>query len=535
MKRRFFLILCGYTAFAASLERSSELRFCLHAEPKTFDPMLVDDDASETIRFLTGGVLIRINRRTQELQPELAVSWKIENGGRSISFRLRQGILFSDGKPFTAEDVAHTFRALMDPKLHAPTADPFRSDDGTPQVKVTKPDHVQIIFPAPVSGLERLFDQVAILSSRSAAKDGPVLGPFVVASYRPGSEVLLKRNPHYWKRDAAGRPLPYVESIRLYIQQNREFEMVRFRRGELDLIDAMSPDAFEQLSRQMPDAVRDLGPSLESEMMWFNQVASAPIPAYKKTWFRSTNFRRAISAAINRADLCRLAYRGHATPASGSISPANQFWFNSRLAPHPYNPADALQRLRADGFRLQNGALVDRDGHAVEFSLITNAGNTAREKIAALMQQDLRAIGIKLNVVTLDFRSLIERIGQTFQYEASLLGLTNLDLDPSSQMNVWMSSASNHQWNPNQKSPETAWEAEIDRLMRMQASLIDRQKRKACFDQVQQIVSEQAPFLYLVTKNSLTAVSPAVRNAAPGVLRPQTYWNVESLMLAQIR
>ena len=137
--------------------------------------------------------------------------------------------------------------------------------------------------------------------------------------------------------------------------------------------------------------------------------------------------------------------------------------------------------------------------------------------------------------MTLDFRSLIERIGQTFQYEASLLGLTNLDLDPSSQMNVWMSSASNHQWNPNQKSPETAWEAEIDRLMRMQASLIDRQKRKACFDQVQEIVSEQAPFLYLVTKNSLTAVSPAVRNAAPGVLRPQTYWNVESLMLAQNR
>src|SRR4029077_899062 len=124
--------------------------------------------------------------------------------------------------------------------------------------------------------------------------------------------------------------------------------------GELDLIDGLSPEVFEQLSRQMPEAVRDVGPSLESEMMWFNQVQNAPIPQYKKAWFRSANFRRAISEAINRADLCRLVYRGHATPAAGPISPANHFWFNAKLAPHPYGPADALRRLSRDGFKMQD-------------------------------------------------------------------------------------------------------------------------------------------------------------------------------------
>jgi len=510
-----------------------ELRFCLHAEPKTFNPLLVDDDASETIRYLTGGVLIRVNRRTQELEPHLALSWHVSDGGRTIQFRLRPGIVFSDGTPFDAGDVAYTFKALMDRNLHSPTADPFRSDSGDPQIKVPAPDQVRITFPAPVSGLERLFDQVAILSSRSPAKDRAVLGPFMMASYQPGVEVVLKRNPKYWRHDAAGRPLPYAETVHLYIQQNRDFEMVRFRRGELDLIDTLSPETFEQLSRQMPQAVRDLGPSLESEMMWFNQVPSAPIPDYKKAWFRSANFRRAISAAINRTDLCRLIYRGHATPASGPVSPANQFWFNSKLSPQPYDVADARRRLAADGFRLSNGRLFDRDGHQVEFSIITNAGNTAREKMAAMMQQDLRAVGVQLNVVSLDFRSLIERISQTFAYEACLLGLTNLDLDPSAQMNVWLSSASNHQWNPNQAKPATEWEAEIDRRMRAQASTIDMQARKADFDRVQQIVAEQAPFLYLVTKNSLAALSPSVRNASPGVLRPQTYWNVENLIVAQ--
>jgi peptide/nickel transport system substrate-binding protein len=149
-----------------------------------------------------------------------------------------------------------------------------------------------------------------------------------------------------------------------------------------------------------------------------------------------------------------------------------------------------------------------------------------------MIQQDLKVIGIRLNVVKLDYSAIIERITQTFDYEACLMGLTNVDLDPDGQMNVWLSSAANHQWNPNQAAPATPWEAEIDRLMRAQNSELVRAKRKVYFDQVQQIVWEQAPFLYLVNKNALVAVSTGVRNTAPAVLRPQTMWNIERLTLS---
>jgi peptide/nickel transport system substrate-binding protein len=281
----------------------------------------------------------------------------------------------------------------------------------------------------------------------------------------------------------------------------------------------------------MPSATRDLGPSLESEMLWFNQVAKAPIPDYKKAWFRSREFRRALSAAINREDLCRLVFHGHARPAEGPISPANKFWFDSIVKPHAYDVAEARQRLTRDGFHLQGDTLVDAQGHAVEFSLITNSGNQAREKLAQMIQQDLKAIGIRLNVVRLDYSAIIERITQNFNYEACLLGLTNLDLDPDSQMNVWLSSAANHQWNPNQASPATGWEAEIDRLMHAQNAELNRAKRKVLFDQVQEIVADQAPFLYLVNKNALVAMAPAIRNASPAALRPQTIWNIEYLSM----
>jgi peptide/nickel transport system substrate-binding protein len=369
------------------------------------------------------------------------------------------------------------------------------------------------------------------MSAKSPKKEKAALGAFYVADYKPGSYVLLNRNPNYWKKDGSGRQLPYLNSVRLEIQANRDIEMLRFKRGEIDLINTLDSELFDRLSSASPALVHDAGPSIDTEQMWFNQVPTSPIPGYKKAWFTSTSFRRAVSEGLNRADICRVVFALHATPAAGPVSPANKFWFDSKLKPMVYDSSAALRDLQSDGFRLQNGTLRDRDGHAVEFSIITNSGNKSRERMATMIQEDLSKLGIKVNVVTLDFPSLIERITQNFNYEAALLGLVNTELDPNSVMNVWLSSSENHQWNPSQKTPATAWEAEIDKLMRLQASTTDANKRKAAFDRVQEVVVEQQPFIYLVNKNALSAVSTGVNGAAPVALRPQTYWNADRLSL----
>ncbi|HYA22891.1 MAG TPA: ABC transporter substrate-binding protein, partial [Terriglobales bacterium] len=409
-----YLLLCLLLVWAAVpravAQAGSELKFVLHAEPKTFNPLLVEDDPSESIRYLTGGVLIRVNRLTQEITPELATHWKISNGGRTISFELRPGVRFSDGTPFSVEDVAYTITQLMDPALHSPTGDAFRSGEGQVQVKVSGSDRVEITFPAPIAGLERLFDQVAMMSAKSSLKEMAVLGPYYVAENKAGSYLILKRNPYYWKHDAAGRQLPYVDSVRLDILQNQDTEILRLLRGEIHFINSLNPEYFDKVTSENPGMAHDAGVSLDSEEIWFNQVARSPLPEYKKQWFRSTNFRRAISEAINRQDLARVAFRGYAHPAIGAVSPANKFWFNSRLQAHPFDQQSALHRLGQDGFSLKDGVLRDRDGHVVEFSVITNAGNKYRERMAAMIQQDLAGIGVKLNIVTLDFPSLIERI-----------------------------------------------------------------------------------------------------------------------------
>jgi peptide/nickel transport system substrate-binding protein len=509
-----------FVALAAALSLSgAELHFAFHGEPKTLDPYLAADEYATAVSYLTEGVLIRVNRLTGQSEPELATSWKVQNNGAKIVFTLRQGVVFPDGSPFTSADVAASFHALLDPALHSPIADTFKSEKGS--VAIATPSKYSVVaeFPAPVAQIERLFDQVAIVSSKASQRPLPGLGPFLLSERKPGVSIELKRNPAYWKH-----PLPQVDSIRIEIEQNRDLELLRFRRGEIQLIDKLTPDLYERLAADAPGTAVDAGPTLDSEFLWFNLSRRSPKP-----WFQSLAFRKAVSEAIHRDDLCRVAYRGHASPAAGPVSPANKLWFKSGLRPQPFDLEDANKRLAADGFHLDGSTLRDRSGNPVEFSIITNAGSKTRERMAAMIQDDLKHLGMRVNIVTLDFPSLIERITRNLNYEACLLGLVNVDADPSELMNVLLSSASNHAWNPSEKSPETAWEGEIDRLMLAQAATADYKTRKKNFDRVQEILYEQVPVIYLLHPNALSAVSPQVSGVKATPLFPHTYWDAEHL------
>src|SRR5207237_601149 len=202
---------------------------------------------------------------------------------------LRRGVQFSDGTPFSADDVAFTIQKLMDPNLHSPTGDAFRSTSGAVQTKMSGKYRVEITFPGPIASLDRLFDQVAIISSHSSNPQKAVLGPFYVSEYKPGSYVALARNPHYWKRDNKGMQLPYLDSLHLEIQQNREMEAVRFKRGEVQLINQVDAELYDRMQAEGDTGLHDAGPSFDTEQMWFNQSPAAPMPEYKKKWFTSAN------------------------------------------------------------------------------------------------------------------------------------------------------------------------------------------------------------------------------------------------------
>ena len=544
MRRTPHLLICAAVLLTATITKTAaaqattrlpgELVWTIGYDPKTFDPAKVDDQESELVRYLTAGVLLRFNRATQSVEPRLAEHWNVTPDGKTIVFKLREGLQFSDGSGLTSRDVAWSIRRVLLPAMGAPVAEEFLSPT---VVTVEAPDARTVVvhLPQRVIGIGKVFDEIAIEPADRPSEGRVTAGPFVVADYRRSQYVRLRPNTHYAGRDSAGKQLPHASGIRLDILENPEQQIRLFQRGEYDLIDSIPPDYFELLKQTSGSAVRDLGPSLNTEQMWFNQASGAPIPAWEKSWFQNRAFRVAVSQAIHRADLARIAYQGHATPAYSFISPANGTWYNHQIsAPHT-DVAAAKISLASAGFHWNGSVLQDSSGHPVKFSILTNAGNAARLKMATLIQQDLGALGMQVNVVTLDFPALIERLMHTEDYEACLLGLENVDPDPNAMMNIWLSSSSNHQWNPSEKTPATEWEAEIDREMNRQASSVKDVERKQAVDRVQQIVADEQPFIYLVYPNVLVAVSSRLQGVQPAVLEPSLVWNVESLYLQGTR
>lgn len=532
---RFFVITSTLLAalpfchLAISQDSSGGIAWSIGYDPATFDPAKVDDQASELVRYLTAGVLLRTNRHTQQVEPSLAESWKMSPNGRVVTFSLRKSLQFSDGSALTAADVVWSIRRVLAPETAAPVAEEFLDAHA---VTVDSPDAatVTVHLPKRLVEIGRVFDEIAIEPKDRPTQGRVTAGPYRVADYQRGQSVRLERNPHYPGKDASGATLPHFPSVRLDIIANPEQEQVRFMRGQYQVLNSMTPDYFNLLARARPEAAHDLGPSLNTEQLWFNQAASSPLPAYEKAWFQNTQFRVAVSQAIHRADLARLAYAGHATPAYSFISPANRVWYNTSLqVPHEDVAAAKALLLKAGFHRSGSGPLCDSSGHPVRLSILTNTGNAARQKMATLIQQDLAALGIEVAVVTLDFPALIERLMHTQDYEACLLGLSNVDPDPNSMMNLWLSSSPNHQWSPSEKAPATSWEAAIDDEMNIQASASSPKERVRAVNHVQQIVAEQQPFIYLVYPNALYGVSPALAGVDLSVMQPGAVWNIETL------
>jgi peptide/nickel transport system substrate-binding protein len=150
-------------------------------------------------------------------------------------------------------------------------------------------------------------------------------------------------------------------------------------------------------------------------------------------------------------------------------------------------------------------------------------------KMATLIQDDLKHLGMRVQVVPLEFRSLLDRITQTKEYDACVLGLVSFDADPNSDMNVWLSSGGTHLWNPSQAHPATAWESEIDRLMEEQLTVTSYEQRKKLYDRVQEILAEFQPMIFLASPDILVAARNTIGNFHPAVLEPYVLWNVEQL------
>jgi peptide/nickel transport system substrate-binding protein len=212
------------------------------------------------------------------------------------------------------------------------------------------------------------------------------------------------------------------------------------------------------------------------------------------------------------------------------VPPGSKAWVNQKLEPIRRSVAGARGLLAADGFSWRSdGSLLDPERRKVEFTIVTSANNAERVQMAGLIQADLKELGMDVHLVALEFRSLLDRIQQTRDYEACLISLASADADPNPELNVWLSTGSLHLWNPEQKTPATPWESEIDSLMRRQITVRKYAERKPLYDRVQEILMQNLPLIPLVSPNVLVGARKELGNFRPALLDHYTLWNIEEL------
>lgn len=530
------------------------LVIALRSEPKTLNPALAVDDPSREVLGCLNADLIDINRQTLKTAPALAKSWEVSKDGKQYTLHLRRGLRFSDGQPFNADDVVFTFQVLLDEKIHSPQRDLLVIVDKPIAVEKIDDYTVRFSLAQPYAAADRIFDGIAILPRHlleATYRDGKFpqawslsappsqfagLGPFRLKEYVPGQRVVLERNPYYWKQDKSGNRLPYLNELQFLFVSNEDAEVIRFEAGDTDLLSRVGAENFTMLQKQQAAKgyhVADLGAGLEYNFLFFNlndlSSKGKPEIAAKQAWFRDVRFRQAVSEAIDRADIVRLVYAGRATPLWGQVTPGNKLWIDSAL-PHPQCSLDhAKELLRSAGFSWKgDGTLVDPHGKAVEFSILTSSSNAQRTKMATIVQDDLSHLGMNVHIVPLEFRAMVARLLNSFDYEAAVMGIASGDADPTSEMNVWVSDGETHLWNLAGK-PSTPWEAQMDKLMQQQEVTINYAKRKQLYDRVQEIVSQNLPVICLVSPNILVGAKDRVGNFRPAILDPYVLWNVEEL------
>jgi peptide/nickel transport system substrate-binding protein len=529
-------------------------------EPKTFNPILSEDASSSAAVGPILESMVSLDGATQKIVPNLAESWESSPDGLTFLFRLRRDVVWSDGTPFTADDVVFTFRDLIYNRDIPNRNTDFLSVDGKPfVVDSLDPWTVRVRAPDIFAPLVEFVGGIQILPKHklsASVKDGSFMrswgvntppeelvgtGAFCLKSFRPGQRMVYERNPLYWRAGPDGRRLPYIDHLITNIVKDMNAMFIHFISGQCDSLEAIRPEDV-YLARKVQKAreftIYDRGVSGVTSFFWFNQnpgknaeTQKPFVPPEKLRWFRETKFRQAVSYAIDRQGIIDSVYLGMAEPLWTCETPANVRWFNSNVRQYPRDLAKARELLKELGYTWNSeGQLFDDQGVKVQFELLSNQGNDIRANLGNILKDNLRELGIEMKLSMIDFNVLVGKLSESYEYEACLLGLTGGGDDPTGGMSVLMSSGRMHQWHPMQATPATPWEARIDLLMQQQLKTLDITVRRRLYDEVQAIMAEQQPYIYLVAPLVYSGLRNRWQNLRiPPASSSSLVWNIEEV------
>jgi len=549
----------------------------LDSDIKTFNPILIQDAYSGIAIGFTLTGLISENAITKQLEPELAEKWEFQQDGKQLIFTMRPDLKWSDGQPLTVDDVLFTYQDIIfNKKIPSGAQDVLRVGKSQTLPKVEKLDDRRISFflSEPFAPALRTIGGTGILPKHIFAptiqedpKDQdkklkfletwtlttPVnqlvgSGAYLIQEYRPSERIIYKPNPYYWKKGT-----PHIEKFVMQIVESPDTALLRFRSGDLDMYRLRGEDyqllkKFEQRDRFK---IYNAGPSTGQAFIMFNlnkgrdpKTNQPFVDPIKSKWFNDVNFRRAVAYALNREAMITNLSRGLAQTQNSPISIPSPYFLppEKGLKVYDYLPEKSKEILLQAGYKYDDKQqLLDSQGNLVRFTLLAPAGG--RVALGAQIKSDLEKIGMKIDFNPVDFRIISDKLDNSKQWDATILGFTG-GAEPNSAINLWATDGDSHLFNKGPSAEEKPfvgreiadWEQKIHDLMIQGAQELDETKRKAIYAEYQQLVQEQLPLIHLTISLYLVAVRDRVENVQPSALAGSTgvtgaLWNVEQLKL----
>ncbi len=546
--------------FAGVGVRGGKLVLALQGNPDSFNPLL--NHSAYSAKILHGPVydaLQSLDLTTMELTPQLASQLDVSPDGLTYTYTLRKGVRWSDGKPFTAEDVLFTFGIVFDPKINGNGKDGLMQSDGSsPQIQKIGDNQIQfqlkelnVLFASAISSVYIIpkhiweepyktgkFEQTMLVSENTAKMVST--GPYLIDTYVPDQRVVLKRNPYYYKFDTQGVRLPYLDKVVHVIVPDMQTALIKFQNGETDMHEVKG-DEVDLVLREQTDkgyTVHDMGPSYDTNYMVVNQANGQDktgkpyLEAKKLEVFSDKRFRQALSYAMDRDSLVKIVHHGHGVPIYTFTSPGNKIWYNPNSKTYPFDLNKAKSLLQEMGLKDSNadGILEYKDGTPLVVTLRSSVESSVSTQFANIMKGDFLKIGIEIHIVSIPFNSVQEDIYVNHNFDLALLAWASaVPPDPIISKAVILSSGKSHNWNPNQTTPQTDWEKQMDALVFKNQSTLDLNERIKYWHQILEIWGEELPEIMITARRVNLAIRNHIGNTKPVAIRTYFDWNVDEL------
>ncbi|MBF0273603.1 MAG: peptide-binding protein [Nitrospinae bacterium] len=467
-------------------------------------PMIATDAASHSIAGLIFNGIIKFDKNLN-IVGDLAENWDISEDNLTITFHLRKGVKWQDGVEFTAHDVEFGYKLITDPNTPTPYGSDFME---IKEFKVIDDYNFSVTYKEPFAPALASWGNLVVLPkhilegqdiTKTPFARNPVgLGPYKFKEWKTGSSITLEASETYFD----GKPKIDVYHMRVIPDQATLF--LELKSKGIDQM-GLTPTQYKRQTNSE---------FFEKNFNKFKYIGSVYTYLgynHEREIFKDKRVRQAITYAIDKNEIIEGVLLGLGQPAQGPYKPGTWF-YNDKVKKYPYNPEKAKELLKEAGWSDTNGdGLLDKDGKDFTFTIITNQGNSLRAKTAEIIQMRLKAIGINVEIMIIEWAAFLKDFVDVGKFDAIILGWSVSGSDPD-QYDIWHSSKTG----PSQFNFVHYINKEIDELLVKGRKIFDHEERRKYYDRFQEILAEEQPYTFLYVPESLPIVHGRFKGIDPG-------------------